>query len=78
MVKSEKRVTEGPRHTNESPVLAVTRYSHRVAIARTQAMAAQNALIVQEACCRYVYYRRHVDSSCALRPRERVCWHCRL
>ncbi len=42
VVKSEQRVTEATRHTDETAILAITRYPNRVAVA-------QNALIIQEA-----------------------------
>ncbi len=73
MVESEQRVTEGTRHADEPPILAVTRYPNRVAVARAQAMAAQNALIIEKARRRYIHQGSRVDRcGAALRARDRV------
>jgi hypothetical protein len=47
--KVEQRLTEAAGHTDEPAVLAVARYSHRVAIARAQPMPAKNAFVIEKA-----------------------------
>ncbi len=47
--KSEQRLSEAVGHTDEPAVLAVARYSHRVAIARAQPMPAKNAFVSEKA-----------------------------
>ena len=77
MEKGEQRLSEAAGHTDEPAVLAVARYSHRVAIARAQPMSAKNAFVIEKARSCNIHQSRRIDRGRWL-VGERVCWLSRL